>query len=425
MAVFGLVDCNSFYVSCERVFRPDLERRPVVVLSNNDGCAIARSAEAKAIGVPMGAPAFKIRPLVDSAGLVMLSSNYALYGDMSARVMSVLADHAPAVEVYSIDEAFLDLAGMDGVDLTNWCRDLRERVRRWTGIPVSVGVGPTKTLAKLANRLAKGAARSRGVLDLAGHPDWIKPALKRTEVGDVWGIGRRWAEACARAGLRTAHDLTQAEDGWIRKRMGAVGMRTVLELRGLAVHTLDSAPADRHSCCCSRSFGEATERFAEVRDAIVTFAGRAAEKIRRDGLVAGGAQVFLMTDRFRHDEPQRSVSASAQLDPPTSATPAIVAAAVRALEGIWADGFRYRKAGIMLFDLVRPEAVPRDLFAPPPSPHPDRLMAALDAVNGRFGRDSLHYGPAPRAAPWRSHQAAVSPSWTTRWSDLPVAQLGR
>lgn len=227
---------------------------------NNDGCAVARSNEAKALGIAMGEPAFKIRHLVEEAGLVMLSSNYALYGDMSARVMSVLATFAPAVEVYSIDECFLDLAGMPQPDLTEWARQLRATVRQWTGIPVSVGVAQTKTLAKLANRLAKKSKRADGALDLTANPAWIETALKRTDVADVWGIGRQFAGHCYTAGIRTAWDLSRAEDGWVRKVMGKVGLRTVMELRGTPVHTMKTEPAARQTCCCSRSFGEATQR---------------------------------------------------------------------------------------------------------------------------------------------------------------------
>lgn len=422
MPTFALVDCNNFYVSCERAFQPALEGRPVVVLSNNDGCAIARSNEAKALGVAMGEPAFKLRALVEQHGLVMLSSNYALYGDISERVMSLLASFAPAAEVYSIDECFLDLDRMPMADLTAYCRDMRATVRRWTGIPVSVGIGPTKTLAKLANRLAKKSARADGVLDLARHPEWVERALRRTEVGDVWGIGRQWAGLCHVNGMHTAWDLAQAEEGWVRQHMGAVGLRTVLELRGQAVHTLDSEPAPRQTCCCSRSFGEATRELHHVRDALLTFASRAAEKVRREGLVAGAAQVFIQTDRFRRDEPQYSNASSARLQPPTADTPTIVGAVLRGLETIWRDGFAIRKAGVILLDLVAAGAVARDLFTPPPAQRPQQLMAALDAISQRYGRGAAAFGLASRDAPWRMRQEHRSPSYTTRWDGVPVVR---
>lgn len=418
----ALVDCNNCYVSCERVFDPSLEGRAVVVLSNNDGCVVARSNEAKALGIPMGEPAFKIRNLIESGQVVALSSNYALYGDMSERVMSILASFAPNHEVYSIDECFLDLSGLPG-DLTAYCREIRETVRRWTGIPVSVGVGGTKTLAKIANRLAKKSPRAAGVLDLASHPEWLETALRRTEVGDVWGIGRQWSGLCHVNGIRTAWDLAQAEDGWVKKAMGAVGLRTVLELRGIPVHDLESEPADRQTCCCSRSFGEAVTDRDHVHDALVAFTARAAEKIRRDGMVAGALQVFIMTDRFRRDDPQYSNSSTIQMTRPTAETPVLLEAALRGLGRIWRDGYRYRKAGVILLDLQRPEDVPRDLFSPSPVPASSALMQVVDTVNGRFGRGTVAFGLRPRSAPWQMRQEKRTPGYTTAWDDIPVARL--
>jgi len=422
MAVYALVDCNNFYVSCERVFNPALDGKPVAVLSNNDGCAVSRSAEAKAIGVPMGEPAFKLRPLVEHQGLILQSSNYALYCDMSERVMSVLATFAPGAEVYSIDECFLDLDGLAVPDLTAWCRGVRATVKRWTGIPVSVGIGPTKTLAKLANRLAKTSPRAKGVLDLAGHPGWIEAALKRTPVREVWGIGRNYAGHCGVNGILTAYDLTRAEDGWIRKTMGAVGLRTVMELRGIPVHTLDTQPSDKQTTCCSRSFAETVTAYEHVHDAVLTFASRAAEKIRAETLVAGAIQVFAYTDRFRPDQPQISLNAMVRLSPPTSSTPRVIAAALAGLRSAWREGYAYKKAGVILLDLVNPANVPRDLFSPPPNPRGQALMAAIDGLNGRLGKGVVGYGLIPKDAPWRMRSNNRSPNYTTAWSDLPVAR---
>lgn len=423
MPVFGLADCNSFYCSCERVFTPSLEGKPVVVLSNNDGCAIARTEEAKALSIPMGEPAFKLRHLVDEAGLVMCSANFALYGDLSERVMSVLAEHVPDVEVYSVDEAFLDLDRLGCVpDLSAYCRRLRDTVRQHTGIPTCIGIGSTKTLAKLANRLAKTAPRADGVLDLASHPEWLEKALRKTPVGDVWGIGRQYAGHCRVAGIHTAWDLAQADDGWVRKTLGAVGLRTVLELRGQAVHTLETEPAARQTCCCSRSFGEASKDKRQVHDAVVAFASRAAEKVRRDGLVAGAVQVFIMTDRFRREEPQYSNAVTLKLGPATASTPDVIAAATRALNAIWRDGFAIRKAGVILVDLVDPSRIQRDLFSAPPPTRPKALMAALDGINQRYGRSTAGFGLADKDAPWRMHQGNKSPSYTTSWDAIPVVR---
>ena len=418
MTAFALVDCNNFYASCERAFDPSLEGRPLVVLSNNDGCVIARSNEAKRLGIAMGAPLFKIRGLVQAGQVVVRSSNYALYGDMSARVMTVLADHAPAIEVYSIDESFVDLTGLDDAD--GFARRLRRMVRQWTGIPVSIGIAPTKTLAKLANRMAKTAPRTQGVLDLEQQPHWRERALRQTDLEDVWGIGRRLAARLRAGGLGNAHDLTQADDGWIRAQLGVVGWRTAQELRGQAIYDMTTQPDDRQSCCCSRSFGQAIDDYDQVRQAVAAFAARAAAKIRRDGLVAGLVQVFIMTNRFRSDQPQYGNAQTVTLAPPSNLSPALIAAAIAALDRLWRDGFAYGKAGVVLLNLMRPDCVTRDLFTPPPPLKPTRLMEAVDAANRRFGRNSITFGQTQSPARWHSRQTMQSPSYTTKWQDIPI-----
>jgi DNA polymerase V len=417
-ACYALVDCNNFYASCERAFDPALEGRPVVVLSNNDGCVIARSNEAKQLGIPMGAPLFKIKGLIRSGAVAVRSSNYALYGDMSERVMSILADNAPAIDIYSIDECFLDMTGLD--DPAGCGHVLRRTVKRWTGIPVSIGIASTKTLAKLANRLAKIVPETGGVCDLSGDAATVERALRRTKAGDVWGIGHRSAAKLAEHGIDTAYDLAHAEDGWIRARLGVGGLRVAVELRGIAVHTFDTEPADRLTRCCSRSFGEATVNRDHVRDAVATFAARAAEKVRADGLLAGMVQVFIMTDRFRRDRPQYSNSITVEMEPPTAHSGAIIKAALGGMERMWRQGFHYRKAGVVLLDLIRPESVPRDLFsAPAASGMGDRLMAAVDAANRRFGQGAVTFGQTRQPTSWRMRQGVKSPSYTTRWADLP------
>ncbi len=297
-------------------------------------------------------------------------------------------------------------------------------VKRWTGISVSVGIGSTKTLAKLANRLAKKSKRANGTLDLTNDPRWVDAALKQTPVGDVWGIGRQYAAHCGVNGIRTAFDLTQQSDGWIKKTMGAVGLRTVMELRGTPVHTLDTAPSDKQTTCCSRSFGEAVTDYDQVRDAIVTFASRAAEKIRGEGLVAGALQVFAYTDRFRPDQPQFSLNAMIRLSPPTSSTPHIIGAALKGLESAWRDGYGYKKAGVIMLDLVRPEDIPRDLFSPPPDAgvKPKALMAAVDGINSRLGKGAVGYGLVSKDAPWQMRCDNRTPSYTTSWDELPVVK---
>jgi DNA polymerase V len=421
MATFALVDCNNFYASCERLFQPDLRERPVVVLSNNDGCVIARSNEAKTLGIPMGAPLFKIRKLIDEHRITVRSSNYALYGDISERVMHVLGSQAPAHEIYSIDECFLDLDRMAVADLTAWCRELGYRTYQWTGIPVSIGVGPTKTLAKVANRLAKKSPKAAGVLDLKNHPEWIEAALRKTAVGDVWGIGRRWSAMLEERGIHTAHDLANAQDGWVRQRMGIVGLRTVHELRGLVCHGLDDQPAPRQTTCCSRTFGEAIRDKAQVHDAVMSFAGRVAEKVRHAGQVAGAVQLFVCTDPFDQNAPQKSVSGSATFPRPTCDTRDITDAVLRVFGKIWRDGYSWRKAGVLLLDLTAPSAVPTTLFDA--IEQPDGLMEAIDQINARFGRGKARLGLAGKNAEWRMRQENLSPSYTTRWNELPVAKM--
>lgn len=422
MARFALSDINNAYVSFERVFNPALEGRPVCVLSCNDGCAIARSAEAKALGIEMGAPAFKLHHHVENDGLILLSANFTLIGDMSARVMNVLATFSPAISVYSVDEAFISLDGFPLDDMTPWCREVKATVQRWTGVPVSVGVGPTKTLAKLANRMAKRSPKTGGCLDLSARPEWLERALKQTPVGDVWGIGRQFAGHCGVAGIRTAWDLSQTSDGWVKKTMGAVGLRTVMELRGVAVHALEEGPSHKQSTCVSRSFGEAVEGIEHVRDAVISFASRAAEKVRKDGLVATAIQVFAHTDRFRPERPQYSLSATLRFPTPTSSTPDIVRAAVRGLESAWKDGYGYKKAGVLLIELVRQEDIHRDLFSSAPDPRAKALMVAVDGLSERMGRGVVGFGLAEPDAPWSMRSANRSPNWTTRWEDIPIVK---
>jgi DNA polymerase V len=423
MATFALVDCNNFYASCERLFRPQLKHRPVVVLSNNDGCVIARSQEAKAVGIGMGAPLFKIRDVVEQHGVEVCSSNYALYGDISERVMSLLASNAPAHEVYSIDECFLDLDNLGVLDLTKWCAELRRQTHQWTGIPVSIGVGPTKTLAKLANRLAKKSNKAGGVIDLAHHPQWVEPALRKTPIGDVWGVGRRWSQMLEERGIATAYDFAKAQDGWIRQRMGVVGLRTAHELRGYVCHALDDQPQPRQTTCCSRSFGTTVTQLSQVHDAVMQFAARAAEKVRAADQVAGARQIFIRTDPFNPNTAQKSLSGSTSFTQPTADARTITGAATRILDRIWRDGFAWKKAGVLLLDLSTSGTVPQSLFEAGPSLN-DGLMVAMDEINAKFGRGSIKLGLAGQQQEWRMKQGNLSPSFTTRWADIACAKVG-
>lgn len=424
MPTFGLVDCNNFYASCERVFQPRLAGRPVIVLSNNDGCVVARSQEAKALGIGMAVPFFKVRDIVKRHGVAVLSSNYALYGDLSERVMTVLAEAAPRIEVYSIDECFLDLERLAVPSLEGWCRDLRDRVRQWTGIPVSIGVGPTKTLAKIANKVAKASPDAGGVFDLATNPGDVNAVLAKTPTGDVWGIGRQWSAMLAAYGVNTALELRDAPDTWIRQRMGVVGLRTAFELRGISCHDLETQPQPKQTTACTRTFRQSISDKGQVRGAVAAFAERAAEKVRNGDQVACALQVFMVTDEFAKNRPQRSASGSITFPTPTSDSRVIVAAALRVFERTWQPGFDYRKAGVMLLDLSAAGSAMPTLFDALPAPGTDRLMTAVDRINARFGRGAVGLGLIPRGNRWRMNQQRLSPRFTTEWSEIPRARAG-
>ncbi|MBU1230931.1 MAG: Y-family DNA polymerase [Proteobacteria bacterium] len=419
MPLFALVDCNNFYASCERLFRPELTGRPVVVLSNNDGCVIARSAEAKALGIPMGAPAFQWERRFRASGVAVFSSNFALYGDLSARIMTILEDMAPGVEVYSIDEAFLDLSGV--ADLEALCRAMRERVLRWVGIPVSIGLASTKTLAKLANRVAKKQPRHGGVFALEGAQS-VEAVLGATEVGDVWGIGPRHARRLWARGARTALDFARLPRAWVRREMSVVGLCTQLELSGVSCLSLERAPAARKSLLCSRSFGRLVSERGHLREAVASYAVRVAEKLRREGAEAATVQVFIATPRHRENLPQHSATATIALRTPTAHTPEIIRAALRALDQCFRSGYEYQKAGVMLLGLAPACARQISLLDQDPGERrrQQALMGALDAANRRFGNGALRYAitTAPDR-PWHMRQLRRSPRYTTNWGELP------
>lgn len=421
---FALVDCNNFYASCERVFAPHLIGRPVVVLSNNDGCVIARSAEAKALGVPMGTPAFQCRELFARHGMAVFSSNYALYGDMSARVMATLARFAPAMEVYSIDEAFLDLAGLPGGAEAH-ARRIRETVVRWTGIPVSVGIGPTKTLAKLANRAVKKRPDLGGVLDFAACPD-PDALLESVPAADVWGIGLRHAAMLASHGVVHARAFRDLPHAFVRKRMTVRGVHTLLELRGFSCIDLETAPPAPKSLMSSRSFGRAVTTRDELAEALADYVARVAAKLRRRGLVTSGLQVFVQTYADASGRPPYANAAFAAPPAPTDHTTALIALARQALADIFRPGWRYKKAGVILLGLESRAGRQLSLLdAPAPeAARGRRLMAALDAVNAKWGQGSLAPAACGLDKPWAMRQAKRSPRYTTVWDELPVATAG-
>lgn len=431
--MYALVDGNNFYVSCERVFRPSLNGRPVVVLSSNDGCAIARSNEAKALGVKMGAPWFEIRHLEEQEGLVALSANFALYGDMSDRMMSIAAGLGPAQEIYSIDESFIGLDGVRG-DLTKRSHAVRDRINQWTGIPCGVGIGATKTLAKLANHIAKTAERKPGsypeslatvcnLLNLPGSD--VDAILAATDVGEVWGVGRRIGQQLRDAGVTSVLDLARLSPSMVRDRWSVVLERTVRELQGEACISLDDAPSPKKQIACTRSFGQPVTEVKPLIEAVSEFTSRAAAKLRRQSGLAGQILVFAHTSPFRQG-PHFSKSIVIPLRRPTADTRHLVQAAVMGVTQIYKPGFKLSKAGVMLLDLM-PDNVSQGEFdfGAPETRDRGRLMAAMDAINDRFGRGAIHVGSAVGVGAhrdWSMRQERLTPQYTTKFSDMPVAR---
>ena len=431
--MFALVDGNNFYVSCERVFRPNLNGRPVIVLSSNDGCAIARSDEAKALGIKMGAPWFEIEHLAESAGLVALSANFTLYGDMSDRMMSIAAGLGPSQEVYSIDESFIDLAGVRG-DLTMRARVVRERIDQWIGIPCGIGIGPTKTLAKLANFIAKTAERRPGsyppelaqVCNLAALPPGdLDAVLAATDVGEVWGVGRRIAAQLKDGGITTVLDLARMDPATVRRRWSVVLERTVRELQGLACISLAQQPAPKKEIACTRSFGLPVTELQPLVEAVSEFASRAAEKLRRQGSVASELLVFAHTSPFRPG-PRFARSVVVPLRRPTSDTALLVHAAVAGIRSIYKPGHELVKAGVMLLDLISSRVHQGELDLEPGGGHNrEKLMLAIDAINHRYGLGTLHLassGIDDRSRLWGMRQERLTPQYTTNWAGMPIAK---
>lgn len=433
--MFALVDGNNFYVSCERVFRPSLNGRPVVVLSNNDGCAIARSNEAKALGIKMGEPWFKIRHLEEQAGLVALSANFTLYGDMSDRMMSLAAGLGPTQEIYSIDESFIGLDGVRG-DLVDRAWKIRARIHQWIGIPCCVGIARTKTLAKLANHIGKTAERKPGVYpdelatvcNLAALSDeQLREVLTATEVGEVWGVGRQLSAQLNAVGVHSVHDFVQLPGDLVRSKWGVVLERTWRELRGEPCIDLDNVPAPKQQIACTRSFGQPVTELKHLQEAISEFTTRAAEKLRRQHHLAGQALVFARTSPFR-DGPRYSRSIVVPLRRPTADTSELTNAALMGLKAIYQPGYKLAKAGVMLLDLIPDTVVQGELCfdeAVPEQRDRSRLMVAMDQVNDRFGKRTLLLGSSgieQGADTWGMKQVRRTPRYTTDWREVPVAR---
>lgn len=415
MNIFALVDCNNFYVSCERVFNPALNGKPVIVLSNNDGCAVALSEEAKQY-IPMASPIFEHMELVRKHKIHLFSSNYALYADMSRRVHEVLADFSPNIEDYSIDEAFLSLKGFKNVDLIDYGKQIREKVYKWTGIPVSVGIASTKTLAKLANKLAKKNKMCQGVLNLTNHPR-IDDFLASVDIGDVWGVGWEYATFLRRYGIKTAFDLRNASDGFIRKHMTVQGLRRAWELRGVSCMDLEETVPDKKEIVSSRSFGKDVYSFKEVSEAIATYATRAAEKLRVQGSICGYISVWVETNRFK-DIPQYSNAITCTLPEPMAYTPMLIRYALHLLKRIYREGYGYKKAGVALMDVVPTSEVQLNLFMKFDHTKNEKLMSAMDNINAKWGSETVRTAAAGYDRAWGMKRASLSPRYTTSWDEL-------
>lgn len=418
--MYALIDCNNFYVSCERVFAPSLNDRPVVVLSNNDGCVVARSNEAKALGIAMGTPVFKIKDMLSARGVAVFSSNYALYGDMSRRVMAALARFSPDLEIYSIDEAFLDLARCPR-DFFTLAHEIRASVRQWTGIPVTVGLGRTKTLAKVATAVAKKDPARQGVFILADPREEAR-ILETLPLAGVWGIGSASSARLARYGFTTARDLRDADDSFVRGQLGVAGLRVARELRGDSCYSVESIPASKKGITASRSFREAITELAPLREAMAHFVAIGAAKLRKERAAAWRLTVFLLENRFTTRDYFRSVEV--RLPVASADTPELISHAGRCLTRIFRPGSCYKKAGVMFQELVPGGRIQGNLFDTRNRERSARLMAVVDLLNERMGAGSVSFAATgccrERQKQWQTVFQHRSPAYTTDWGQLPL-----
>jgi len=415
-SIFALVDCNNFYVSCERVFQPRLQDKPVVVLSNNDGCVVSRSQEAKQLGIGMGVAFFKVKDAAEKNGVVALSSNYTLYADMSRRVMETLCNFTPEIEVYSIDEAFLNLSGLS-VNLTEYGRKIKDTVKQWTGIPVSIGIAETKTLAKIANRIAKRSSKAAGVFELTDQA-CIDETLAQTKVENVWGIGIKTCIKLKRAGINTALELRDVDVEWMRQRFGVTGVRTIYELRGNSCYELEEQPPSKKSIVVSRIFGRKVEAVEELKEAVSSYASRAGEKLREQGLVAGAMTVFMMTSRFVNKRKRYFNSHTICFTTATNYTLELIKYATKSVEQLYRKGFLFNKAGVILSELGPQNNVQGNFFDEIDRQKSKRLMQAVDTINARLPFTPLRWAAEGINQPWRTKFTKRSKRYTTRWDEL-------
>lgn len=420
--MFALADCNNFFASCERVFRPDLQGKPVIVLSSNDGCAIARSNEAKALGIKMGDPFFKIKHLVEKHGVAVFSGNMALYGDMSQRVRWVLEEYAPAVEVYSIDEAFLDLRGINNIDFDKYAKEISARCWKMTSIPVSVGIAPTKTLAKIASKLCKQYPKLRGGCYMH-RPQDIEKVLRKFPIEDVWGIGRRSSAKLQARYIKTAYDFTQLPEAAIQKMMGITGVRTWKELQGIPCIEFEDGFEAKQSICVSRSFSSEIYDLKELQEQIANFASTMAEKLRKQHSVTGEMAVFAYTNSFKEDLPQAHASALVSFNTPTAEQRTIIASAVQAAKELYRSGYGYKKAGVIATHIIDSGDMMHSLFEDTETLEKEhRITSALDAINRAYGDGAIKLA-VQGSGRIKTTSEKQSPHYTTLWSDIPKVSI--
>ena len=420
--MFALADCNNFFASCERVFRPDLQGKPVIVLSNNDGCAIARSNEAKALGIKMGAPLFKIRHLVEKHDIAVFSGNMALYGEMSQRVRWVLGEFAPSVEVYSIDEAFLDLRGMNDIDFDAYAKEISTQCWKMTSIPVSVGIAPTKTLAKIASKLCKQYPKLRGGCYMH-RPQDIEKVLRKYPIEDVWGIGRKSAAKLHERYVKTAYEFTCLPESAVQKLMGITGVRTWKELQGIPCIEFEDGFEAKQSICVSRSFSTEIYDLKELQEQIANFASDMAEKLRKQHSVTSEVTVFAYTNRFREDLPQTHSSSLVTYTTPTAEQRTIVASAVQATSDLFRSGYGYKKAGVIATGIMDQSDIMQSMFEDTDSIEREhKITSALDAINSTFGAGTVKLA-VQGSGHIKSTRENQSPHYTTRWTDLPKVSV--
>ena len=420
--LYALCDCNNFYASCERVFNPSLNGKPVVVLSNNDGCVIARSNEAKQMGIPMGEPFFRIRNLVENKQLYAFSSNYTLYGDMSNRVMQTLSQFTPNIEIYSIDESFLDLGSFYKKDLLSYSWEIKRTVFQWTGIPISLGVAPTKALSKIANKLAKKSKKANGVL-LLQHPDHIKKALEATKIGDVWGIGGQYGKFLNKHGIYTALDFATTSENWVRKHMTVVGHRLLKELRGESCLDLEEVAPPKKGICTSRGFGKRVTDYEEVKEATAAYAANCAKKLRKQKSCARVVTVFLATNSFSEQDKQYHASKTICLPVPTNSELELVHFAIMALKAIYKEGYCYKKSGVYVTEIVNENHVQLDLFDMVDREKQKSLMSVMDNLSAKFGKGKVKVATQGVDSSWQLRSEFKSPCYTTRLTDLQTAYV--